>query len=553
MIICKFHEEFMQSLSDYYFSVSQCKREHFMSFKIHHLAFAIASFSAVSAHSAGLDRSGQDTSAFFQDGTYAEAVYTHIDADVSGKDSAGNKINDIAEKYDFFRYGVKTDVNDTFSVGVIYDEPFGALVDYTGTNNFTGDADAVALSTINTVASQERQDKLTETTLELANKAFTSKTIEEASAYLALAELFGGTQQSLERVKNAVDNGATPEMISQSLKASLPASAKASQERIATIQKSLASSNVSPETKAVMQRYLDQFTQSAKALQQAPEALDLLTSDNGNTSVEVHTRNLTGLVGMKLGANKNFQIFAGPQAQHLTGEVHLRGNAYKGATSYDAIISPDTAFGWVAGVAYTKPEIALKASLTYRSEIEHESSISEVFPLAPLRNMPLSQTNKFKVKTPESYNLDFQTGLSAKHRLLGTAKIRYVPWSDFKVTPTLYNQISGYNLVDYSDDQWSGEIGVAKQVNDKLAVSGTVGFDTGAGNPTTTLGPIEGYYSLGLGAKYNLTPNWAVSAGAKYLKFGNATAQLPDHKSRVGEFEDNDGYIVGVKLSYQQK
>ncbi|MGI9339663.1 MAG: hypothetical protein ACR2PP_03410, partial [Psychrobacter sp.] len=91
------------------------------------LSVAIATFSVASAASAaGLDRSGQDITAFLQDGTYAETVYTYIDADVTGKDTSGNKIDDIAEDYDFFRYGVKTDINDTFSIGVLYDEPFGA-------------------------------------------------------------------------------------------------------------------------------------------------------------------------------------------------------------------------------------------------------------------------------------------------------------------------------------------------------------------------------------------------------------------------------------------
>src|SRR5690606_36350593 len=97
---------------------------------------------------AGLDRSGQDITVFLQDGLYAEAVYTYIDADVSGYDNSastaidknaykqGNKIGDIAESYDFFRYGVKADINDTFSIGILYDEPFGAAANYSGKNNF---------------------------------------------------------------------------------------------------------------------------------------------------------------------------------------------------------------------------------------------------------------------------------------------------------------------------------------------------------------------------------------------------------------------------------
>ena len=89
-------------------------------FNINPLVAAVAALSVASvASAAGLDRSGQDVSAFLQDGTYAEMVYTYIDADVTGVDAKGNKIDDIAEDYDFFRYGVKTDINDKFSVGIL--------------------------------------------------------------------------------------------------------------------------------------------------------------------------------------------------------------------------------------------------------------------------------------------------------------------------------------------------------------------------------------------------------------------------------------------------
>src|SRR5690606_32684461 len=123
-------------------------------FHLKTLAVAIATLSVASmSNAAGLDRSGQDITAFLQDGTYAEAVYTYIDADVSGYDNQrvatddagyvqGKATGDIAESYDFFRYGVKTDINDTFSVGILYDEPFGAAAAYNGDNNFVGSPSA---------------------------------------------------------------------------------------------------------------------------------------------------------------------------------------------------------------------------------------------------------------------------------------------------------------------------------------------------------------------------------------------------------------------------
>ena len=399
-------------------------------FNLKTLTVALAALSAASiASAAGLDRSGQDITAFLQDGTYAETVYTYIDADVSGKDSSGNKIDDIAEDYDFFRYGVKTDINDTFSIGILYDEPFGAAADYSGNNNF---------------------------------------------------------------------------------------------------------------------------------VDQNP-----LSPRNGEgTNVEVRTENLTGIIGAKLGENKNFQVYGGPVAQRVKANVKLRGTAYSIANGYTTNISADQDYGWLAGVAYSKPEIALQAALTYRSEIEHNTQAAEIYPFAQRVGLSPNRIDTIEITTPESVNFDFQTGINPT--MLATAKVRWVPWSDFAITPSLYNETSkklagqpgipaeGLDLVSYDKDQWQVELGLAKRLTPVLAVTGTVGWDSGAGNPVSSLGPIEGYYSAGLGAKYNVTENWAISAGGKYLWFGDAKGQIPS-KTIVSDFEDNDGFALGVKLSYQAK
>ena len=388
---------------------------------------AIAAFSIAStANAAGLDRSGQDITAFLQDGLYAEASYTYLDADVTGNDASGNNIDDIAESYDFFRYGVKADINDTFSIGVLYDEPFGAAADYQGDSNFV--------------------DK----------------------------------------------NSASPR--------------------------------------------------------------------NGEgTNVEVRTESLTGILGAKLGANKNFQIYGGPVAQRVQADVKLRGTAYEAANGYTTHISADQDYGWLAGIAYSKPEIALQAALTYRSEIEHTSQAFEQYPAVAALPGYGARSSDIDITTPKSVNFDFQTGINPT--MLATAKVRWVPWSDFAIVPSLYNEVSnlrpefqpdGLPLVSYNKDQWLVELGLAKRLTPALAVTGNIGWDSGAGDPVTSLGPIDGYYSAGLGAKYNVTENWAVSAGGKYLWFGDAEGQIPS-KTIVGEFEGNDGYALGLKLSYQAK
>lgn len=408
-------------------------------FHLKTLAVAVATLSVASvASAAGLDRSGQDITAFLQDGTYAEAVYTYIEADVTGHDNAyvgsdnkaytqGKKIDDIAESYDFFRYGVKTDINDTFSIGLLYDEPFGAAADYSGDNNF-------------------------------------------------------------------------------------------------------------------------------------------VDANGEGTNVEVRTESITGIIGAKFGENKNFQVYGGPVAQRVEADVKLRGTAYSAANGYTAHISADQEYGYIAGLSYSKPEIALKAALTYRSEIEHNAQSAEIYPVVGSGLIPepvvtalgltTTRGESIEITTPESINFDFQTGINPT--TLATAKVRWVPWSDFAITPSLYNDVSkvstrdddGLALVSYDDDQWQVELGLAKRLAPALAVSGTVGWDSGAGNPVTSLGPTEGYYSAGLGAKYNVTENWAISAGGKYLWLGDAKGQIPT-KAIVSDFESNDGYVLGVKVSYQ--
>lgn len=500
------------------------------SFGYKSLSLAVASLLATTGvQAAGLDRSGQDVTAFLQDGTYAEAVYTYIDADVSGYDNGvatgasktdyqkGRSTGDAAEAYDFFRFGVKADVNDRFSVGVIYDEPFGAAVQYEGESNFVGAGAA---------------DTWT---------ALTAGTTLEAKPFAEIAERVGQYHRAGNLVKKQIKAGVKKELETATKSAIKKKNPDWSTDQVNAATKALVTDE---KVEEAIQKMSSAVAVTAAAAAQQGQG----------TNVEIRTRNTALLAGAKFGANRNFQIYGGPAVQHLTGEVHLRGTAYQAAQGYDARISPDTAVGWVAGVAYYKPEIALKAALTYRSEIEHKSEISEVFPALGARGV---STRDFKVKLPESYNLDFQTGINPTTLL--TAKVRYVPWSDFTIEPPTYGDATALvnngqplPIVSYSKDQWSAEVGLGKKLSDKVAVSVSYGYDSGAGNPTTTLGPIKGYHSLGLGAKYSINNNWSVSVGGKYLRFGDATANLPTDAT-AGQFDKNDGFIAGVKLAYQAK
>ena len=278
-----------------------------------------------------------------------------------------------------------------------------------------------------------------------------------------------------------------------------------------------------------------------------------LPAEDAKTRVDVKSRNITTLFGYNL--NKNVMIYGGPALQQLQADVHLRGLTYGPNSGYNNHFD-DIAVGWVAGLSYAKPEMGILASLTYRSEIDHKTTIHEDVPLADLLGIDYSHQNSGTITTPESINLNLQTGLNATTAVY--AKVRYVPWGDFAYYPPVLKASTtaalgkGLPLVDYSEDQTSVELGVGKRLTPKLAISVSGLWDSGAGDPAPTLGPVNGYWGAGLAAKYNINQKLAFSVGGRYMWFGDAEGETSDRRI-VGEFEDNTGYIVGMKLSYKSK
>ncbi|QGM27038.1 OmpP1/FadL family transporter [Acinetobacter towneri] len=302
----------------------------------------------------------------------------------------------------------------------------------------------------------------------------------------------------------------------------------------------------------------------------------LFHDGNDATSVEVDTQTLSVVLGYQ--PTENFNFYGGGVYQTVKGDVQLRGLAYGGADNfggYNAKIGEDSAVGWLAGFAYQIPEIALKASVTYRSEIDHkvtidESSIASVG-LNPgtVINMHNGQ-GQTEITTPQSVNLDFQTGIMAN--TVAFANVRWVDWSSFSIRPHAFGKASeaastqltqgaytkGFNLVDYSDDQISATVGVGRKLNDQWAGNVSVGWDSGAGNPVSTLGPTEGYWNVGLGVQYSPAPNYFIAGGVKYFMLGDATAHsgaysIPGNaqNAQVATFEDNDAWAYGLKIGYR--
>ncbi|MDY6480993.1 transporter [Acinetobacter faecalis] len=427
-------------------------------------AMILATVPMTGAFAAALDRSGQSISAFLQPGNYAEAGISVLDANVSGKThsnydaGSGNvaaaginnsDVGSMADNYYFPTAAVKIQANENFSIGLLYDQPFGAAASYK-TNTKT-----------------------------------------------------------------------TPTL-------GAPGSAGAGISNIGVFH----------------------------------------DGQGNGTSVEVDTHSLSLILGYQ--PTKNWNLYAGAVYQQVEGNVELYGTAYggkNGLNGYKAQIDKDGDYGWLAGIAYQIPEIALKAAVTYRSEIKHNIKIKESSS-APLESNLGTVVNMnngggdTNITTPQSVNIDFQTGIM--ENTVAFANVRWVNWKDFSIRPYAFSKAAasatqatggkGFDLVAYSKDQWSANVGVGRKLSEKWGANVSVGWDSGAGNPVTTLGPTEGYWNVGVGAQYSPAPDYFIQAGVKYFWLGDAKAQSGAQfgtDQYIADFEGNHAIGYGLKIGYK--
>lgn len=83
------------------------------------------------ATAGGIDRSGQGIGALFEDGDYVELSYGSVSPNVSGVFSlSGASSGNITQTYSQLGMALKMQMSEQFSLALIYDQPFGADVDY---------------------------------------------------------------------------------------------------------------------------------------------------------------------------------------------------------------------------------------------------------------------------------------------------------------------------------------------------------------------------------------------------------------------------------------
>lgn len=249
------------------------------------------------------------------------------------------------------------------------------------------------------------------------------------------------------------------------------------------------------------------------------------------STAKVRSTAVTGLLRYKLPSN--LSVYGGLRLQSVKGNLTIVAPLISPAfTNYSLSSNRDYQVGYVAGVAWERPDIAARVALTYNSKITHKFDTVETG-LAPI---PLA-ANTMEVEIPQSVNLEFQTGVAADTLLFGS--IRWVEWSKTNITPPFL----GVPVVSYSDDIVTYNLGLGRKFNENWSGAVLVGYEKNIGTPTGNLGPTDGFTSIGLAATYT-QDNVKITGGIRFVDIGDATTTIGS------DFSDNDGIGAGIRIGY---
>lgn len=264
-----------------------------------------------------------------------------------------------------------------------------------------------------------------------------------------------------------------------------------------------------------------------------------VSSALGGTGATVDSFAITALARYKF--DDNWSVHGGLRYQEISAVVTLGGLAFQGLSGFRGEFASGGDLGFVIGGAYEIPEIALRIAVTYNSSTTHDLDTVE-------SGLPfLNGASVTEVETPESLNIDFQTGIAPDTLLFGN--FRYARYSDTVVSPFGFSTLTGNPLTDL-EDGFDFSIGVGRRFNEKWSGSVSAGFTTvGDDNLVSPLGPNNGSQFVAVGAKYDVNDAFAIAGGVRYTSLGDAIAAPGGNP--VQQFESNDAVSVGLRLEYK--
>ena len=217
------------------------------------------------------------------------------------------------------------------------------------------------------------------------------------------------------------------------------------------------------------------------------------------------------------------------------------------ATHVSPQVSSETDLVPVAALAYQIPDIALRAELLYqgRSYVEMPTTCSLAALGQACTPSPVSTGG-----LAEYLTLNFQTGIMEDTLLL--ASIHKGKWSksQLSVADTENPALLQDGPTSAFSDSTEYSVGLARKINDSLAVSASYNWEKAGSGTTTSLFTInDGYKGITLGARY-VIEDLELSVGYNYTELGDVNYSNTSG-SLTNELRDNKVQAIGAKVAFR--
>ncbi len=262
-------------------------------------------------------------------------------------------------------------------------------------------------------------------------------------------------------------------------------------------------------------------------------------------------------------------VLAGPKIQSVKGffSEDLSSQSAGSADNLEVELDAGTEVGYILGAAYSIPEIALRASIIYHSQIDYTGTgtINSLAPLSLLdpnmQDQTFTTTGTTKTFTPQSVELALQSGVA--ENTLAFVNIR---WSEYSKLSELniegdgsvalanaggasfddINAQAGGALTDLIDpslslfhqDTLDVALGMGRQLTDKLAIGASYSTSLKLGSKSSLVPdgadsdnvrvPSSETQTFSFGGEYTLTPEFTINGGLAYTLLDSYTAEDPD-------------------------
>ena len=218
-------------------------------------------------------------------------------------------------------------------------------------------------------------------------------------------------------------------------------------------------------------------------------------------------------------------------------------------------VEAKTATSSVLGAAFSKPEIALRVELLFqpKSTIKANSDFTKgaagddyAFALSS-GTITIDNVADFTttLSRPETLTLNFQSGIASDTLLYGS--IHRASWKSSQITVATGNAVS--NVESEFTDTTALSLGVARKVNEQLALTASLSSEDGGGKTSTSLfTQSNGSQGISLGARYTVD-NITISGGYNYTNVGDVTVSSSAGVQQA-VYKNNNVSAIGLKIGF---